>query len=211
MRTNRRRSSTGGGSSSLAKDLVGRRLIVPADVFPKERPPPGQAGWKATVKRVSAKPSHVDVIFDSYPITYYFPEKEVRKWLIDDRAPASPLPSIKSASPTKTTPRKSAASKSPTSSMKRKYQHVDATDTDVDNAVDINNTKEKKNATLPETPQSTAKDGATGPVSDGTARDKSDDGDDGINKVVMVGKEVVYALGAVAATYIALQMTGTTT
>lgn len=45
-------------------DLVGKRVLVPARIFPKEKPPKGKVGWVAKVLGpTKSQPDHFDVAF----------------------------------------------------------------------------------------------------------------------------------------------------
>ena len=45
-------------------DLAGKRVLVPARIFPKEKPPKGKVGWVAKVLGPSkTAPNHFDVAF----------------------------------------------------------------------------------------------------------------------------------------------------
>ena len=60
-------------------DLAGKRVLVPARIFPKEKPPKGKVGWVAKVLGPSkTAPNHFDVAFPGtliYERWYLFTEK----------------------------------------------------------------------------------------------------------------------------------------
>jgi len=82
--TPRRRSSSS-AAAPLNKELemfVGRELMVPPEVFPKEKVPKGSTGWPAVVTAVDyRKDGHLFVEFPGWPQQYYFPAPEVKKWM----------------------------------------------------------------------------------------------------------------------------------
>jgi len=77
----RRRSSIANSDPEL-KRMVGRKLHVPAHIFPKEK---STTGWAAEVVGVdTVHPGHLNVAFPGWPEEYFFPVSEVKKWLVNE-------------------------------------------------------------------------------------------------------------------------------
>jgi hypothetical protein len=61
----------------------GQHLLVPAEVFPKEKVPPRYNGWFAAVLGASAgREGCVDVRFPGDPSLYYFSEEQAQQWAV---------------------------------------------------------------------------------------------------------------------------------
>lgn len=62
--------------------LVGRRVMVPREVWPDEEPPAGQSGWMAVVSSQKRRQDVFYVVFPGYADQFWFHGKDVRQWLL---------------------------------------------------------------------------------------------------------------------------------